>query len=121
MVPGFDPVIPIQIPAWSNCGNVFAYSQAYLLYFRLQGKLNFHYNDRTRSGIFFGLFSTPTCLTQSLPYNPKSTRTGIIWMRDTYPHTCVCTDLRRASTNIQKRASMKSLPHGSDALTLATA
>jgi hypothetical protein len=51
-VPGFDPVIPIQIPAWGDIGDIFGFSQAYLLYFRLQGKMNFHYDDRTRSGIF---------------------------------------------------------------------
>ena len=51
-VPGFDPVIPIQVPVWTDIGDIFGFSQAYLLYFRLQGKMNFHYDDRTRSGIF---------------------------------------------------------------------
>ncbi len=51
-VPGFDPVIPIQFPAWGDIGDIFGFSQAYLLYFRLQEKMNFHYDDRTRSGIF---------------------------------------------------------------------
>jgi hypothetical protein len=51
-VPGFDPVVPIQIPVWSEIEDIFKFAQAYLLYFRLQGKMNFHYDDRTRSGIF---------------------------------------------------------------------
>jgi hypothetical protein len=51
-VPGFNPVIPIQTPIWSDIGDIFRFAQAYLLYFRLQGKMNVHYDDRTRSGIF---------------------------------------------------------------------
>jgi hypothetical protein len=51
-VPGFDPVVPIQIPSWSNADDVFSFAQSYLLYFRLQSKHNFHYDDRTRSSIF---------------------------------------------------------------------
>ena len=51
-VPGFDPVVPIQIPCWSNADDVFSFAQTYLLYFRLQSKQNFHYDDRTRSSIF---------------------------------------------------------------------
>jgi hypothetical protein len=51
-VPGFDPVVPIQIPYWSNADDVFSFAQSYLLYFRLQSKQNFHYDDRTRSSIF---------------------------------------------------------------------
>ena len=51
-VPGFDPIIPIHTPKWADYEDVFQFAQAYLLYFRLQSKLNFHYDDRTRSGIF---------------------------------------------------------------------
>jgi hypothetical protein len=51
-VPGFDPVVPIQILYWSNADDVFSFAQSYLLYFRLQSKQNFHYDDRTRSSIF---------------------------------------------------------------------
>jgi len=51
-VPGFDPVVPIQIPTWSNADDVFGFAQMYLLYFRLQSKQNFHYDNRTRSSIF---------------------------------------------------------------------
>jgi hypothetical protein len=40
-VPGFDPVIPIQTPIWSDIGDIFRFAQAYLLYFRLQGKMNY--------------------------------------------------------------------------------
>ncbi len=52
MVPGFDPIIPIQIPVWADYYDIFRFAQAYLLYFQLQTKMNFHYNDRTCSGIF---------------------------------------------------------------------
>ena len=51
-VPGFDPVVAIQTPQWKNSEDIFHFAQSYLLYFRLQGKLQFHYTDRTRSGIF---------------------------------------------------------------------
>jgi hypothetical protein len=51
-VPGFDPIIPIQIPVWADYYDIFRFAQAYRLYFRLQAKMNFHYDDRTRSGIF---------------------------------------------------------------------
>ena len=51
-VPGFNPTVPIQIPSWADANDIFHFAQAYLLYFRLQAKLNFHYDDRTRSGIF---------------------------------------------------------------------
>jgi hypothetical protein len=51
-VTGFDLVTPIQVPVWSDIADIFKFSQAYLLYFRLQGKMNFHYDDCTRSGIF---------------------------------------------------------------------
>ena len=51
-VPGFDPVVPIQIPAWSNADDICSFAQSYLLYFRLQSKQNFHYDNRTCSSIF---------------------------------------------------------------------
>jgi hypothetical protein len=51
-VPGFDPVVPIQTPLWSDSDNIFHFSQAYLLYFRLQAKMHFHYTDRVRSSTF---------------------------------------------------------------------
>lgn len=51
-VPGFDPTVPITVPSWADADDIFHFAQAYLLYFRLQAKLNFHYDDRTRSGIF---------------------------------------------------------------------
>jgi hypothetical protein len=51
-VPGFDPVVSIQVSHWSNSDNIFSFAQAYLLHFRLQGKLNFHCDDRTCSRIF---------------------------------------------------------------------
>ena len=51
-VPGFDPIVPIQLPVWTDYADIFRFAQGYLLYFRLQSKLNFHYDDRTKSGIF---------------------------------------------------------------------
>ncbi len=52
LVPDFNLIIPIQIPVWTNSSDIFRFAQAYLLYFWLHAKLNFHYNDRTRSGVF---------------------------------------------------------------------
>ncbi len=51
-VPGFDPMIPIQPPSWSEVEDIFQFAQDYLLFFHLQAKLNFHYDDRTQSGLF---------------------------------------------------------------------
>ena len=51
-VPGFDPVVPIHPPQWADSNDMFHFAQAYLLFFRLQGKMLYHYTDRTRSGIF---------------------------------------------------------------------
>ena len=51
-VPGFDPIIPIHPPQWADSNDVFHFAQAYLLFFRLQGKMLYHYTDCTRSGIF---------------------------------------------------------------------
>jgi hypothetical protein len=52
MVPGFNPVVPIQTSQWLECDDIFHFSQAYLLYFRLQSKMHYHYNNRARSSIF---------------------------------------------------------------------
>jgi hypothetical protein len=49
---GFDPVIPIISPSWGDWADIVDFAQVYLLYFCLQAKMNFHYDDRTRSGIF---------------------------------------------------------------------
>jgi hypothetical protein len=51
-VPGFDPTIPIRVPTWPEADDIFHFAQAFLLYFRLQAKVKFHYDDRTRSGMF---------------------------------------------------------------------
>jgi len=51
-VPRFDPTVPITVPSWADADDIFHFAQAYLLYFRLHAKLNFHYDDRTHSGIF---------------------------------------------------------------------
>ena len=53
MVPGFDQTICIEPPHWLEVTDIFQFVQDYLLFFRLQAKLNFHhYDDCTRSGIF---------------------------------------------------------------------
>jgi hypothetical protein len=49
---GFDPIIMIIFPSWGDCADIFNCAQCYLLYFCLQAKMNFHYDDCTRSGIF---------------------------------------------------------------------
>ncbi len=46
-VPGFNPTIPIQALAWYKVKDIFQFAQDYLLFFRLQAKLNFHYDDHT--------------------------------------------------------------------------
>ncbi len=51
-VPGFDPVVAIQTPQWTDSNDIFHFAQAYLLFFWLQGKMHFHYTDWTQSGIF---------------------------------------------------------------------
>ena len=51
-VPGFDPIVAINPPTWAATNDIFHFAQSYLLFFRLQGKQQYHYTDRTRSGIF---------------------------------------------------------------------
>jgi hypothetical protein len=51
-IPGFDPTVPIQAPMWLEVEDIFQFAQDYLLFFRLQAKLNFHYDNRTWSGQF---------------------------------------------------------------------
>ncbi len=45
-VPGFDPANSILVPVWSGVDDIFSFAQEFLLYFCLQEKLNFHFNDR---------------------------------------------------------------------------
>jgi hypothetical protein len=51
-IPGFDPVISIQIPVWTGVDNIFSFAQEVLLYFRLQEKINFHFDNQRCSSIF---------------------------------------------------------------------
>ena len=51
-VPGFDPANSIMVPVWSGSEDIFSFAQDFLLYFRLQEKINFHFDDRRRSNIF---------------------------------------------------------------------
>jgi hypothetical protein len=46
-VPGFDPTVPIHAPIWLDVKDIFQLAQAFLLFFRLQAKVKFHYDDRT--------------------------------------------------------------------------
>ncbi len=48
-VPGFDPIIPILTPQWHESEDIFHFAQSYLLYFRLQSKIHYHYMDHVRS------------------------------------------------------------------------
>jgi hypothetical protein len=45
-VPGFDPANSILVPVWSGVDDIFSFAQEFLLYFCLQEKLNFHFDDR---------------------------------------------------------------------------
>jgi len=58
-VPGFDPTVPIRVPVWADMEDIFQFAQSFLLFFRLQAKVRFYYDDRTRSGMFLrGVQST---------------------------------------------------------------
>jgi hypothetical protein len=58
-VPGFDPTVPIRVPVWTNMDDIFQFAQAFLLFFWLQAKVKFYYDDRTCSGMFLrGVQST---------------------------------------------------------------
>jgi hypothetical protein len=52
-VPGFDPANSILVPVWSGVDDIFSFAQEFFLYFHLQEKLNFHFDNRRRSNIFF--------------------------------------------------------------------
>ncbi len=51
-VPGFHPTVPIHAPIWSDVKDIFQFSQAFLLFFCLQAKIKFHYDNFTQSGMF---------------------------------------------------------------------
>jgi hypothetical protein len=48
-IPGFDPVVPILTPQWADLEYIFHFSQVYLLYFRLQAKMNYTCSPRSKS------------------------------------------------------------------------
>jgi hypothetical protein len=50
--PGFNPTVPIHAPIWLDIEDIFQFAQAFLLFFRLQAKVKFHYDDCTRSRMF---------------------------------------------------------------------
>jgi hypothetical protein len=52
IIPGFDLAVSIQVPMWTGSDDIFSFAQEYLLYFHLQEKLNFHFDDQNCSGIF---------------------------------------------------------------------
>ncbi len=51
-VPGFNPTVLIHAPIWSEVEDIFQFAQAFLLFFCLQAKIKFHYDDCTQSGMF---------------------------------------------------------------------
>jgi hypothetical protein len=51
-VPGFDPVVAIHMPQWTDSNDIFHFAQTYLLYFWLQSKMHYHYTNQTQSGNF---------------------------------------------------------------------
>ena len=51
-VPGFDPTVPVRVPTWTDAEDIFHFAQAFLLFFRLQAKMKFHYDECTCSGMF---------------------------------------------------------------------
>jgi hypothetical protein len=51
-VPGFDPTVPIHAPIWLDVEIIFHLAQAYFLFFWLQAKVKFYYDDRTESGMY---------------------------------------------------------------------
>jgi hypothetical protein len=42
----------IQTPLWLDADDIFQFSQSYLLYFRLQAKMQYHFTNRVRSSMF---------------------------------------------------------------------
>jgi len=51
--------VPIRVPVWADMEDIFQFAQAFLLFFRLQAKVKFYYDNRTRSGMFLrGVQST---------------------------------------------------------------
>ncbi len=48
-VPGFDPANPIKLPIWRHDEDVFGFTQAFVLYFRLQSKKGVYYDNCTQS------------------------------------------------------------------------
>jgi hypothetical protein len=50
-VPGFDPANSTLVPVWSGVEDIFSLAQDFLLYFRLQEKLNFHFDDHRCSNL----------------------------------------------------------------------
>ena len=103
-VPGFDPAVPNPIPSWTDVSDIFTFAQAYLLYYRLQAKLNFHYDDRTRSGIFLRAIQytefTDTVTTLQLHVNSycKDFDDGYL-----PPHLCLHGLMTRIHLNSQAR------------------
>jgi hypothetical protein len=51
-VPGFDPTLPLSAPVWTSSTDLFEFCRSHHFYFRIQGKKNIFFDDRTKSGIF---------------------------------------------------------------------
>jgi hypothetical protein len=51
LVPGFNPTLPVILPAWLD-GDVFKFAHSFHLYYRLQAKKGRVTDDQTQSGTF---------------------------------------------------------------------
>ncbi len=109
-IPSFDPVVPIQVPVWTGANNIFSFAHEYLLFFHLQEKLNFHFDDQNGSCIFLRaiqfskLADTVTVLQTQMNSSNLSMATA------TCLPTFVSMALLQASTRIDKPA-LRTLPH----------
>jgi hypothetical protein len=57
-VPGFDPTIPVMIPAWQD-NDIFVFATSFALYLCLQAKKGVVYDDRTCSTTFLNAVLEP--------------------------------------------------------------
>jgi hypothetical protein len=116
-VPGFDPIIPILIPQWHKSEDIFHFAQSYLLYFRLQSKMHYHYTDCVRSSMFLWAIQnldyadTITTLQSHVNLYHEDCETSFL------PPHHVSTGSRRATTPMPKPVSETSSHHESAGLT----
>jgi hypothetical protein len=58
LVPGFNPTLPVILPAWLD-GDVFKFAHSFHLYYRLQAKKGVVSDDRTQSATFLNSIQEP--------------------------------------------------------------